>query len=133
MFKGLISYQNNWGTLKDAVHFGKFLREHWFVCVGVHARGVCMCLVCQPFERDRQIYMTNLYFRECKRSISSMNSLCLQVLTHEEARKILVIRNENNEKQDQALYDFEGERTNLYFCEYKRCLRYNRAPAPQRS
>ena len=46
MFKGLISYQNNWGTLKDAVDFGKFLREHWFVCVGVHARGVCMCLAC---------------------------------------------------------------------------------------
>ena len=99
--------------------------------------AVCACawhvLLMSTLERDRQIYMTNLYFRECKRSISSMNSLCLQVLTHEEARKISVIRNENNEKQDQALYDFEGERTNLYFCEYKRCLRYNRAPAPQRS
>ena len=35
------------------------------------------------------------------------------MFTREEARKILVIRNENNEKQAQALYDFEEERTNF--------------------
>ena len=29
---------------------------------------------------------------------------------HEETRQILVARNENNEKQARALYDFEGER-----------------------
>ena len=32
------------------------------------------------------------------------------MLTREEARQILVARNENNEKQARALYDFEGER-----------------------
>ena len=32
------------------------------------------------------------------------------MLTHEEARQILVARNENNEKQARTLYDFEGER-----------------------
>ena len=37
-------------------------------------------------------------------------SLVLQVLTREEARQILTARNENNEKQARALYDFEGER-----------------------
>ena len=37
-------------------------------------------------------------------------SLVLQVLTREEARQILAARNENNEKQARALYDFEGER-----------------------
>ena len=68
------------------------------------------------------MYTTNLYFRECKWSISSMNSPCLQVFTHEEVRKILAARNENNEKQPRALYDFEGERTNFYFRECKRCI-----------
>ena len=37
-------------------------------------------------------------------------SLVLQVLTREEARQILAARNESNEKQARALYDFEGER-----------------------
>ena len=37
--KELISDQNTWGTLKDAVHFGKFLEEHWFVCV-----RACTCM-----------------------------------------------------------------------------------------
>ena len=32
------------------------------------------------------------------------------MLTREEARQILAARNENNEKQARALYDFEGER-----------------------
>ena len=41
---------------------------------------------------------------------SSMN--VIQVLTREEAREILAARNENNEKQARALYNFEGERRN---------------------
>ena len=41
--------------------------------------------------------------------VTTRNSLGLQVLTREEARQILVARNEKNEQQARALYDFEGE------------------------
>ena len=37
------------------------------------------------------------------------NSLCLQVLTHEEVRQVLADR---SHKQAEALYEFEGERRN---------------------
>ena len=57
---------------------------------------VCMCLTCTVY--------INLQFGI---------SFVLQVLTREEARQILIARDDDNEKQARALYDFEGERKNL--------------------
>ena len=44
------------------------------------------------------------------------------MLTREEARQILVARNEKNEQQARALYDFEGEtKRELNFSKVRHC------------